>query len=196
MRAREDSGPWPWVIGALVLAAALAAGAYYVFREAYLPKPQKPTIIYEPVTSVTGARVSVKLYFPAKDGERLGLETREVSEQADRAGQARALVGELIRGPVSEELTPSFPPETRLKGMFIDASGTAYLNFSREVQTEYPGGAWTETLTIYSLANTLAANFPDINRVQVLVEGAVVDTLAGHIDISRPFAPRPALNEE
>jgi spore germination protein GerM len=83
-----------------------------------------------------------------------------------------------------------------VKSGFISPDGTAYINFSREIQHEFPGGAWTETLTIYSLTNTLAEAFPDIRQVQIMVEGTAIDTLAGHIDTTRPFRPRPALNKE
>jgi hypothetical protein len=34
---------------------------------------------------------------------------------------------------------------------------------------------------------TLMANVPEINRVQILIEGREVETLAGHLDIRRPL---------
>jgi hypothetical protein len=34
---------------------------------------------------------------------------------------------------------------------------------------------------------TLALNFPDIERVSILVDGGEVETIAGHIDASVPF---------
>jgi hypothetical protein len=45
-------------------------------------------------------------------------------------------------------------------------------------------GILVEELTIASLARTLSANIPGINRIRILVDGRSRDTLAGHADIS------------
>ena len=37
--------------------------------------------------------------------------------------------------------------------------------------------------------NSLTANFPAVKRVQILVEDKPADTLAGHVDLSRPLPP-------
>ena len=196
MHVREGRrGSWLWPVFLAVLVAALAAGAFLYFRET----PRTATMPYqafEPVTSWQGPRVSMKLYFPLKDGSALGLETRDIRGRTAKPEQVRELVTELIKGPLTAGLIPSLPPAARVKAVFIDKNGTAFVDFSREVQTEFPGGAWTETLALYSLTNTLTANFPEITQVQVLVEGEIVDTLAGHIDISRPFQAKAALDKE
>jgi hypothetical protein len=44
-------------------------------------------------------------------------------------------------------------------------------------------------LTVYSIVNSLTANFPAVKRVQILVEDKPVSTLSGHIDLSRPLLP-------
>ena len=196
MRVREGRrGSWLWAAFLVLLAATLAAGAFLYFRET--PRTAAvPYQAFQPMTSWQGSRISVKLYFPLKDGSALGPETRSIREYPNKAEQARELVGELLKGPLTEGLIPSLPPDARVKAVFIDKKGTAFVDFSREVQTEFPGGAWTETLALYSLTNTLTANFPEITQVQVLVEGEVVDTLAGHIDTSRPFQAKTSLNKE
>ena len=193
-RVKGEGSLWPWVAAGVVLALALGVGAYFYFRETRPLPPPAETTSFGPMTSYKGPTLAVTLYFPTRDGNNLTPEVRDVRELPDKPGQVREVVSELIRGPVTE-LTPSFPAGTRVKGVFIDDKGTAYIDFSRELQTEYPGGAWTETLTIYSLTNTLAGAFPEIKRVQILIEGSAVETLAGHIDTSRPFEPRPALNK-
>jgi len=37
--------------------------------------------------------------------------------------------------------------------------------------------------------NTVVTNFASIKRVQILVADRMADTLAGHVDLSRPLAP-------
>jgi germination protein M len=194
--ARKDGRLWPWIVTGAGLAVALSVGAYLFFQETKRPAPQV-SAAFKPATTIPGKRIAVKLYFPSRDGRSLIPETREVRELPAGPEQLKEVVGELIRGPVGGELAPSFPAEARVKSIFVEEpTGTAYINFSRELQTEYPGGAWTETLTIYSLVNTLTQDFPDIKQVQILVEGEVIDSLAGHIDASRPFPPRLALDKE
>jgi len=56
------------------------------------------------------------------------------------------------------------------------------------VTANHPGGALEETLTVYSIVDALTVNLPAILRVQILVGGKEVDTLAGHVDLRQPLA--------
>jgi hypothetical protein len=42
-------------------------------------------------------------------------------------------------------------------------------------------------LTLRSIMQTLVTNVPEIKRVQILIGGREVETLAGHLDIRRPL---------
>jgi len=44
-------------------------------------------------------------------------------------------------------------------------------------------------LTVYALANTVAVNFPHLRQLRILVEGAAVETLKGHVDLRQPLVP-------
>src|SRR5205085_914653 len=48
-------------------------------------------------------------------------------------------------------------------------------------------GSHDELLSVYSIVNSLTVNFPAIKRVQILVDDRPADTLAGHVDLSRPL---------
>ena len=52
-----------------------------------------------------------------------------------------------------------------------------------------PGGSEAELLTVYSVVNSLTANFPAVKRVQILIEDRPAPTLAGHVDLTRPLRP-------
>ncbi|NLY51026.1 MAG: GerMN domain-containing protein, partial [Firmicutes bacterium] len=54
-------------------------------------------------------------------------------------------------------------------------------------------GSSREALALDSLTLTLT-QFDHIQRVQVLLDGQVVESLAGHVDISRPLTPPEHLN--
>ncbi len=81
----------------------------------------------------------------------------------------------------------SIPADTKLRTLFITDTGEAYVDFSPELSSKHPGGSLSELLTVYAIVDTLTVNLPAIVRVQILVDGKEVDTLAGHVDLRRPL---------
>jgi hypothetical protein len=57
----------------------------------------------------------------------------------------------------------------------------------------HPGGSAAELLTVYAIVNAVTANLPAIMRVQILLDGKEVDTLAGHMDLRRPLQRNESL---
>jgi hypothetical protein len=131
-------------------------------------------------------RISVKLFFEAPDRRGLVIEDRTVEFSSDLTRQIRVLVEELIRGSQSGLLAP-FSPGTRVLEVFVTARGVAYVDLSKEIAENRVGGTESELLSVYSLVNSVTANFPAIRRVQLLVEDRPALTLAGHVDLSRPL---------
>jgi N-acetylmuramoyl-L-alanine amidase len=102
---------------------------------------------------------------------------------------AQTIVRELIGGPKSDSvLYRTIPPETRLLGLSI-AGDKAIVNFSREFITKHWGGSWSEELTIYSIVNSLT-ELPQIQRVQLLVEGESCVSIGGHVFLDQIFQRR------
>ena len=101
--------------------------------------------------------------------------------------QAKAIVGAQI-APAAEPLVSAIPTGTTLRALFITRGGEAYVDLSGELVTGHPGGSTNELLTIRTLVDALTANLPAITAVQLLVDGKELDTLAGHVDLRRPFA--------
>lgn len=129
----------------------------------------------------------VRLYFASPDADYLKVEARRILREKRITDEAKVLVEELINGP-RENLDPTIPPETQLRELYIvPEENCAYLDFNKAFQTNHPGGSAGELLTIYSLVNTLIDNLEGIKRVQILVEGKTIETLAGHIDTTKPF---------
>lgn len=129
----------------------------------------------------------VHLYFASPDADHLKVEARRILREERITDEAKALVGELIKGPRGN-LDPTIPPETQLRELYIvPEEKCAYLDFNQAFQANHPGGSAGELLTIYSLVNTLVDNLEGIERVQILVEGETIETLAGHIDITKPL---------
>lgn len=188
MKFRQRWLYWVFLIIALVAMSVIGffLGREKGRREARLvppaPPPTAPALPPE-------ARKTVRLYFASEEANSLKEELREIPKAANVVEEAKEVITELIKGP-SQGLLPTIPAGVELRQLFIDSKGIAYVDFNREIQTKHPGGSAGELLTIYSIVDSLTANFEDIKRVQILVEGAEIPTLAGHIDTRQPLRPR------
>lgn len=142
----------------------------------------------EEATAAVERQINVKLFFQSADRRGLALEERAVVFSSDLARQVQSVVEELVKGSQSG-LGATLPPATRVLVVFVSGRGVAYVDLSKEATTGQLGGSEAELVTVYSVVNSLAANFPAIKRVQILIEDRPVATLAGHVDLTRPLRP-------
>ncbi len=91
----------------------------------------------------------------------------------------------LVEGPRSKQLVSVLPQGTRVISYQVQ-NRIVYVNLNRDFVVNHPGGSLGELVTIYAVVNTLT-EMPSIDRVQILVEGRVIPTLAGHVEIVRPL---------
>jgi len=131
--------------------------------------------------------IKIKLYFGNKNSTELVPEDRSIVYQEDLHLEAREVLNELLAGPKTD-LTPTVPPNTQLRDLFITKEGIAYVDFSADLVNGHNGGSDGEITTVYSIVNTLTLNFPQIKKVQILIDDQVVETLKGHLDLSRPLS--------
>jgi spore germination protein GerM len=61
------------------------------------------------------------------------------------------------------------------------------VDFSKELSQNFHGGLMAEMLAVYSIADTIILNVPEIKQVQILIDGEMRATLAGGIDLSAPL---------
>jgi spore germination protein GerM len=111
---------------------------------------------------------------------------REVPYGPTVAEQARAIVQAQIAP--APPLVSAIPAETKLRDVFVTERGDAFVDLSGDVVSRHPGGSMDEIFTVYTIVNALTNNLPAITRVQILVDGKEVDTLAGHVDLRHPLA--------
>ena len=181
-RARKRQGNAGSTILTVIIIALITVvvGIYLITRYGTkLPPSLIPHKISQPGTK------TINLYFPNQEELVLKAEKREIAK-GDLTKEIQESVEGLIKGP-QWNLTTAIPDGTRLLGIEV-REGVAFLNFSKEISERHPGGSSAELQTIYSIVNTVTLNFPDIKKVQLLIEGKKVNTLAGHIDISFPLS--------
>ncbi|MCQ2749305.1 MAG: GerMN domain-containing protein [Clostridia bacterium] len=124
------------------------------------------------------------LYFANEKGT-LTREERTLEVQTSTL-LAKALIEELMAGPMNENLMPTIPKGTRIRQLEIK-EGICYVDFNKNFQSKHSGGENEERLTIYSLVNTLT-ELTDIEKVQFLIDGEKVEDYQGYIDFSQTFS--------
>jgi hypothetical protein len=132
-----------------------------------------------------GSRIQVKLYVLGSTGRELATVTEEILYSGSLQQQAKEVIQLLLRR------SGAIPPGVALREIFVTSQGVAYLDLSQELVANHPGGSSAEELTVFSLTQTLVANFPAIKTVKILVEGREVLTLAGHLDLTIPYGRAP-----
>jgi hypothetical protein len=139
-------------------------------------------------------KISVKLFFEASDRPGLVIEERTVGLSQDLATQIRSVVEELVRGSNGSLVGP-LDPKTKVLSVFVTPRGVAYVDLSREA-TQLEGGSEDELLAVYSVVDSITANFPSVRKVQILLDDRAAETFAGHVDLSRPLPPDMTLLAE
>ena len=128
--------------------------------------------------------ISANLYFGDPRSDYLVSEQRKIQKKFNQNENIQHVVEELIKGPQAN-LIRTIPKSTIIKNVRIDRNGIAWLDFSSHLSRDHPGGSSAEIITVYSIANTVILNFKDVKKVRFLIDGAEIETLAGHIDCRR-----------
>ena len=126
------------------------------------------------------------LYFADARNPFLVTEKRVMANAGDPGRLGRQLLEKLIEGPV-EGNSPTIPEGTQLRAFFLLDDGTAVVDFSPEFRENHPGSCRMEQLTLFSIVNSLILNVPEIKRVKILINGAEMQTLAGHLTLAFPL---------
>ena len=144
----------------------------------------------EPVKPVEPPKQEIKqqsfiVYRAAADGREKLLPEKFTINDNGKSAAENALIALVSTKPQDASMEDVFPIGTKVLGLRVDEKGTAYADFSKEL-TKKGQGSYGEMMICYAIANTLT-EFPNIKRVQILVEGKKVTTLNGHIDVEEPL---------
>jgi spore germination protein GerM len=187
---REDDGPPRRHTNRIAIAIAaamfLAAAAWLFFAPHDALEPESPIVSGTP--DAAEASRPVTLWFGNEEATGLVAEERALEATVTRDERIAAAVRALITGPTQSDAVRTLPEGVQLQRVLIDdENSTVYLDFDQTLVTRHPGGTAAESMTLRSIARTIGANFPGIARVQLLVEGEAVESLAGHVDTSKPL---------
>ena len=130
--------------------------------------------------------LSITLYYPHEG--MLAAAPAQVKRQPDVQSLAREALAALFADQRAR-MEPVLR-DIRLRELYLDGSGTAYIDLTPGQQKDVRASAWEEQLAIYALVNTLLQNFQEVKQVVLLLDGGEAQTLAGHMDLSRTFTKR------
>jgi len=99
---------------------------------------------------------------------------------------ARQAVELLLAEPPFAFLDPPLPSGVRLLRVWIE-DGVAYADFSEEILGANVGSRGEEVL-VGAIVNTLC-QFVTVDKVQIMVEGRKVESIAGHMGVFHPQEP-------
>ncbi len=137
----------------------------------------------ESISDVNGFEESeLTLYFTDESGSVLREEKRQVIHSINTSLE-RLVIEELIYGPEQEGLMPTLPPDTKLLNIST-TDNICYVNFDSSFLKNSLNVK--EYIPVYSIVNSLVEN-TDVNRVQILVNGASDGLLKEVFPLNRLF---------
>jgi len=125
----------PYCIGLCLIAVCVLTAAGFVCINAFAG----PSSLTE-----------VSLYFVDAEELKLVAERRTIIQAENTVEQIKLTVVELAKGPKTA-LMPVIPEETSVQQVFLDEKGCAYVDFSRELSRNHPGGTTGELVTVSSI---------------------------------------------
>ena len=177
-------------VGALGL---LAWGVTSLLERLTTRTDEAAVVTSKPATSET-PHISATIFYATPEGDALMPIRREVPLADGIVAQGRQILITQLEPPPSPYVS-AIPTGTTLRAFYVTDKGDAFVDLSG-ISTAHPGGSLTELLTAYAIVNAVTANLPAVQRVQILVDGKEVDTMAGHVDIRRPLARDTSLVRE
>jgi spore germination protein GerM len=159
----------------VALLAIVAAGTWYYYSQRSAGNGETIAVYYTKLdgTSLGDVRVSLR---PRQPGE-------SATEHRHNAVLYAAV--EAVAGPPNDIEAIRFPPGTRVSNVAVDDS-MATVDLSKEVERQ-AGGSFGENGEFKALVYTVTG-IRGIDAVQVLVDGARLETLpGGHLELDQPL---------
>ena len=123
------------------------------------------------------------LYFADKEGKKLVGEKVSVRYNSNMSME-KLIVEEVIEGPMSSELQPTFSDKTKILGVSVK-DGICYVNFDENFLSSHM--SLDPNMTVYSLVNSLVQGGV-ATKVQILVNGETNVKYHETVDLSQPFS--------
>lgn len=166
----------------LALAIAMALYAWQLRRQAQSEGgPERPQVVTPPAT---GAVKQITLWVAHDDPGVLRVQAVSIELSSERQTRAEEILRALLSIYTGKQSPHRLAPGADVRNVYFVNPGLIVVDMNSELADGQTSGILPEELTVASLVQTLAANSPEISRVQFLVNGKERETLAGHVDLS------------
>ena len=175
------------IISIIIILILLGVAAWYFFFYSKNTQNEVNEIIPEEEISNEQMRQTiVSLYYKNKDTKELMPEGRVIDSKELLENPYKKLVELLIEAPKNDKLESAIPEGTKVNNAKIEGD-IVYLDLSKEFIENHAGGQEEESLTIYSIVNTLT-ELTEVNSIKILIDGKEDESFKdGKINFSEPF---------
>jgi hypothetical protein len=172
----------------LMLAVALGMSAY-VWRMRGTAAHNSPTTPdARPVPApVAGPSEEVTLWLAYDAPGNVRPQGARIPLPSARQERAQELLRALVEVYLNKDSSHPLPSGSEVREVYLVDPGFAVIDVNSAFADGHRSGVLVEELTVASLVQTLASNIPGINRVRILVDGKIRDSLAGHADLSMAY---------
>lgn len=177
-------------IGITLIVLLVGFCGFYIYQK--LGENKETFSEYTPEEEISDSQFRstvVKLFFKETNSNNLRIEVRNVDAKELINNPYLTLVNLLLEGPSDELLENAIPNGTTVNSATLKGD-TVLLDLSESFIANHPGGAETESATIYSIVNTLT-ELTEVNAVKFLIDGkddcAFLDNA---IKLDEPFVRR------
>ncbi|MGZ4821727.1 MAG: GerMN domain-containing protein [Terriglobales bacterium] len=170
----------------VVLAVGVAAMGYYALRlKRQAERLPVRALDTRPITApISGPTERVTLYVASDHDGMLHRENTAIAVPADANERARQILRALFSVYLQKNSPHPLGSGADVKYVFLVQPNMAIVDTNAAFAESHRSGILVEQLTVASMARTLAANFPGMIRVKILVDGKERETLAGHADLA------------
>jgi germination protein M len=125
----------------------------------------------------------VTLYFKDADNSCLVPVTKDVPKVT---GIAKTTLDALLQGEAEGEYISALPEGAEVNELNIKPDGTCVVDLNKKATQIAENAPKEEALAVYAIVNTLT-EFSTVQKVQILVDGQINKTFAGHIPVDVPL---------
>jgi hypothetical protein len=173
------------------LLVAVVGMGFYAYRLMHRNVPDPATQSRSIAPPVSGPQASALLLLASDKRDGLQRRNVEAALPQDPSLRAREIIRLLLAAYTAEGSEHPLPRSADVREVFFVSDDLVVLDMNAAFADAYPSNPRAEQLTLNSMVQTLAANFPNIRRVKILVEGREREKLAGNTDLHTVLEVKP-----
>lgn len=171
------------IASALLFALAISIGMYITELRRHEALKAPAAIEVEHVTPPSSGPAQSFTVWVAEDSTcTLRPQLLSVPFSSTRQQRAEDLLRALLEIYTSKGSPHELGAAAEIRDVYIVSPGLAVVDVNAAFADQM-SGIMAEELTVMSIIQTLASNFPELTQVKFLVEGKEQETLAGHVDL-------------